>query len=89
MRLTEAQISHLAHRAIDAIRAAGVRVVNERVALGEAKELLARALGEDAGTHERVVRKIASLSRRVPEGSSEYEILYRQYFEEESRRGRR
>ena len=31
-----------------------------------------------------VRQKIAKLSRRVPEGSREWEILYRKYFEEET-----
>ncbi len=33
-----------------------------------------------------VHRKIASLSRKVAEGSGEYNVLYRQYFEEEINR---
>ncbi len=89
MKLSEAQISFLAHRSIDAIRAAGARIANDRIALNEAKALIERVLSESAGVHQRVARKIASLSRRVPEGSPEYEILYRQYTEEEMRRGRR
>ena len=33
-----------------------------------------------------VRRKIASLSRRVVPGSTEWDVLYRRYFEEEARK---
>ena len=36
-----------------------------------------------------VRQKIQSLSRHVPPGSREWDILYRKYFEEESRKQRR
>jgi hypothetical protein len=36
-----------------------------------------------------VRQKIDSLSRRVPPGSREWDILYRKYFEEEARKQRR
>ncbi len=36
-----------------------------------------------------VRHKISSLSRHVPPGSREWDILYRKYFEEESRKQRR
>jgi len=36
-----------------------------------------------------VRQKINSLSRHVPVGSREWDILYRKYFEEESRKQRR
>jgi hypothetical protein len=36
-----------------------------------------------------VRRKIQSLSRNVPVGSREWDILYRKYFEEESRKQRK
>ena len=32
---------------------------------------------------EKVISKIASIKRGVPEGSAEWEILYRQYYNEE------
>jgi hypothetical protein len=39
---------------------------------------------------EEIVRqKIASLSRQVPPGSREWDILYRKYFEEEARKQRK
>jgi hypothetical protein len=61
-------------------------VLSERAALVEAKRILAEHFQRDDRIDEIVRRKIASLSRQVPQGSAEWEILYRRYFEEESRR---
>jgi hypothetical protein len=66
--------------------AAEGEVVSERAALVEAKRILAEHFQRDDKTDEIVRRKIASLSRQVPQGSAEWEILYRRYFEEESRK---
>ena len=38
--------------------------------------------------NDKVRKKIASLSRNVPLGSPEWDILYRKYYEEESRKSR-
>lgn len=86
MRFTEAQVSHLAHKAIDAIRKSGVTLAHDRISLTEVKKTLSRRLDKEAGVHEIVARKVASLGRKVPEGSAEYEVLYRQYYQEELRR---
>ncbi len=88
MRLSEALSSHLAHLALEGLKQAGARVRNERLALAEIKQALARALDRDPRIEEAVRRRIASLSRRVPAGSAEYEILYRQYYEQEMRKHR-
>jgi hypothetical protein len=89
MRFSEAQVSHLAHKAIDAIRKSGLSLAHDRVSLAEVKKTLSRRLDKESGLHEKVARKIASLGRGVPEGSPEFEVLYRQYYEEELRRTRR
>jgi hypothetical protein len=86
MRLSEAQSSYLAHRAVEAIKQSGGKLRNERLALTEVKKVLARTLDQDSHIDGVVRRRIASLSRRVPEGSAEYDVLYRQYFEQERRK---
>lgn len=88
MKLSEGQSSFLAHRAVEALRKAGAKIRNERLALAEVKKVLARSLDRDPQIHAAVVRRIASLQRRVPEGSAEYEVLYRQYYEQERRKTR-
>jgi hypothetical protein len=66
--------------------AAEGEILSERAALVEAKRILAEHFQRDDKIDEIVRRKIASLSRQVPPGSAEWEILYRRYFEEEIRK---
>lgn len=84
-RLSDNRISALARLALRELAAAG-QVVNERAALAESKRILAEHFQRDDKIAELVRRKIASLSRRVVPGSTEWDVLYRRYFEEESRK---
>jgi hypothetical protein len=56
---------------------------DEAQALREAKRVFTQYLLLEDEVDGFVRRKIAKLSRRVPEGGREWEILYRKYFEEE------
>jgi hypothetical protein len=89
MGLSEGLSSHLAHRAIEALRKSGAKIRNDRLALAEVKRALSAALDRDPRIDETVARRIASLSRQVPVGSAEYEVLYRQYYEQEMAKRRR
>jgi uncharacterized protein len=84
-RLSDNRISALARLALRELAAAG-QVVNERAALAESKRILAEHFQRDDKIDELVRRKIASLSRRVVPGGTEWDVLYRRYFEEESRK---
>lgn len=84
-RLSDNRIAALA-RAVLRVMAAEGEVVSERAALMEAKRILSEHFQRDDKIDELVRRKIASLSRQVPQGSAEWEILYRRYFEEEARK---
>jgi len=87
--LSEARISFLAHAIVRALNTEGLAaVVNERLALAEVKRLLAHEDEESNRIDAVVRRKITSLSRRVPPGSREWDVLYRQYFEQELRKSR-
>jgi hypothetical protein len=87
MTFSEARLSYLAHHIVETLKRENLAdVESERLVLTEIK----RVLNLD---HERQVRidaavrkKIGSLSRNVPPGSREWDILYQRYFEEESRR---
>lgn len=84
MRLTDDRISHLAHLVSDGIwKDDLVDFTDENKALTEIKRIMASYLRveDDADTIAR--NKIRSLSREVPEGSREWDILYKKYFEEE------
>ena len=84
-RLSDNRIAALARVALRVLATEG-EVLSERAALVEAKRILADHFQRDDKTDEIVRRKIASLSRQVPQGSTEWEILYRRYFEEETRK---
>lgn len=84
-RLSDNRIAALARAALRVLGAEG-EVLSERAALVEAKRILSEHFQRDDKTDEMVRRKIASLSRQVPQGSAEWDILYRRYFEEETRK---
>ncbi|HBO69704.1 MAG TPA: DUF507 domain-containing protein [Deltaproteobacteria bacterium] len=84
MRLTEDRISHLARRVIDRLYKDDLAdFPDEGMALREAKGAFADYVRAEDEIDTFVRRKIAGLSRRVPEGGREWDILYRKYFEEE------
>ena len=87
MRFSEGRQSYLAHLIIKTWREEGLAdVENERLALMEIKRVLTLDHVADDRIDAAVRRKIASLSRQVPPGSREWEVLYRQYYEEERRK---
>ena len=87
MRFSEGRQSYLAHLILKTWREEGLaEVENERLALMEIKRVLTLDHVADDRIDTAVRRKIASLSRQVPPGSREWEVLYRQYFEEERRK---
>lgn len=89
-RLSESRISHLAHLVMDGLRNARlVDFLNEGRGLNETKQGLRDFFQQEDQIDDVVRQKIASLSRHVPPGSREWDILYRKYFEEESRKQRK
>lgn len=83
--LRDDRISHLAHLVLEAVRPViGVR--DERRALLLAKQVLSEIFQIEDRLDD-VVRK--RIPWRVIPGSSEWEILYRRYMEEEVRKLRR
>ena len=89
-RLSENRISHLAHLIMDGLRKNGLASFSsERQALTETKQVLHDFFQDDDHLDDTVRRKIQSLSRRVPPGSREWDVLYRKYMEEEMRKQRK
>ena len=87
MRFSEARLSYLAHQIVNTLRQEGLAdVEHERHVLAEIKRVLEQEHEADARIDAIVRRKIASLSRNVPPGSREWDVLYRQYFAEEARK---
>ncbi len=88
MQLSEDRVSHLAHCILERLRGLAA-MPSEEQALREIKRRMKAVLQEDDMIDRLVRDKIASLKRGVPVGGSEWEILYRQYYEEEAARRRR
>ncbi len=85
--VSEGRISALAHLVLAELKRADVADLRtDRLVLQEIKAALTDFLQIDDVVDVKVRRKIATLSRRVPEGSAEWDVLYRQYFEEEKRK---
>ncbi len=86
-RWSEGRISALAQLILRELKGEGVaELQSDRLVLQEIKGVLTHVLQVDELLDAKVRRKIASLSRRVPEGSREWDVLYRQYLEEEKRK---
>lgn len=91
MKFSEGRRSHLAHVIHDTLTKEGLWEVEEgreRFILNELKDAMDQEHEADVRIDALVRRKIASLSRNVPLGSPEWDILYRKYYEEESRKSR-
>lgn len=89
-RLSENRISHLAHLILDGLRKESMASFpNEGRALSDTKLVLHEFFQREDHIDEIVRQKIMSLSRRVPPGSREWDVLYRKYFEEEMRKQRK
>ena len=88
MRLSEDRISHLSHLILDMIvRNRNIDLIQpEEKLLREIKHTIAGELKFEDEADEAARRTIQSLSRKVPEGSREWDVLYRKYFEEEINR---
>ena len=84
-RLSDNRVAALSRLLLRTLTPEG-EVLSERAALVEAKRLLSEHFQRDEKIDEIVRRKIASLSRRVVPGSAVWEVLYRRYFEEETRK---
>ncbi len=88
--ISEERTTHLAHRLFD------VLVRNKAVAflepegkiLREIKHIIVNEMQTNSELDLRVRRRLASYSRKIVEGSREWDILYRKTLEEEMRKRR-
>ncbi len=84
MIISEDRQTHLAHVITDAIWNDDlVDYTDEDLALRLAKKAIAEFVKEDTEIDIKAKQKVASLIRNVIEGTPEWEILYRKYYEEE------
>ncbi len=84
MRLSDERISHIAHLVSEGIwKDDLVDFTDDARALKEIKDVIKGFLSLEDSADATARSKIQSLSRDVPEGSKEWDVLYRQYLEEE------
>ena len=83
--LSDSRITALARLSLRTI-AAESEILNQRGAFVESKRVLGVYFQQGEASDERARRKIASLSRKVVPGSTEWDVLYRRYSEEEARK---
>lgn len=91
MRLSEDRISHISHLVQDMLirnRSIDILQPEERL-LREVKRTITDELKFEDEADEAARRTIQSLSRTVPEGSREWDVLYRKYVEAEMNRRRK
>jgi hypothetical protein len=86
--LSEDKTSHLSHLILGAFKRSPLCRMKEedgRV-LREIKRVLAAELAQEETIDRKVRARLASYSRPIPEGSAEWDALYRKAFEEEQRK---
>jgi hypothetical protein len=91
MMLSEERISHLSHLILKGMKAAsGVRFLQEEErVVGEIQHIMISELKLDEQIDRMARERLASYSRKIPEGSPEWDILYKKFFDEELKRKRR
>ncbi len=87
MILTEDRQSHLAHLVTDKVWGDDIAdFSDDDQALKATKMAIALFVKEAADIDKHAREKVASLKRNVMEGTSEWEIMYKKYYEEEKNR---
>jgi hypothetical protein len=91
MFLSEEKISHLSHLILNQLkREKGCVFQGDEVqVLREIKKVFSGELKLDEDLDRRVRAKLESYSRRIIEGSSEWNVLYQKTFEEELKKRKR
>ncbi len=91
MMLSEDKVSHLTHVFLKGLMDRDLIALNEEegTVRREIKRIIANELKIGADIDEAVRKKLQSFSKKLVEGSPEWEVLYKKFFrEEEIKRGR-
>lgn len=88
MRLSDDQITHLTNLLAGELGKS--RLITLRKTLAEARQVIAREFRDElrgeADIDAEVRRKLTSYSRRIREGTSEWEVMYQQHYQQALRR---
>ena len=87
MKFSEDRISHLAHLIVDGVWKDDLADYEDD---GKVLQMTKRTLTEYFHLEDKVDdivrKKIASYSRNIPEGSREWDVMYKKHFEEEMKK---
>lgn len=87
MILSEDRQTHLAHVITDGIWKEDIVDFNDDdAAIKIAKRAIIKWVQSSEDIDEKVRLKVASLKRNIDEGSPEWDVMYRKYYEEELKR---
>ncbi len=86
MRLSDDKISHISHVVLKGLldKKAIIALTEEGGIRREIKRVIIRGLKIAGDIDESVAKKLRSYSKKIYEGSPEWDVLYQKFFEEES-----
>ena len=86
MRLSDDKIRHITHVVLKGLleKKAVVPLNEEGLIRREMQRVIVQELKLAEAIDEKVTRKLQSYSKKIHEGSSEWEVMYQKFFEEES-----
>ena len=86
MRISDDKVAHLSHVIFDALVKSGAAEVPDKDdarARRELKQAIAKSLKGEEELEETVRKKVLSYSRKILEGSPEWDILFQKHYQEE------
>lgn len=86
MRLSDDKVSHLTHVVLKGLldKKAVALLAEESAIRREIKRIITKELKLAESIDESIRKKLQSYSKKIPEGTSEWEVLYQRFFYEES-----
>ena len=91
MRLSHGKVIYLSHLIIDALeRDEAVELKEEKnIIRNEIVRIIIQELKRDEELEDRARQRIRAMQKDIPEGSQEWDILFRKYYEEEVEKHRK
>jgi len=86
MKLSDDKVSHLTHVVLKGLieKKAIIPAEEEGAIRREMKRIIMKELKLAKDIDEKVTKKLQSYSKKIYEGSSEWEVLYQKFYDEES-----
>ena len=86
MRLSDDKVSHLTHVVLKGLieKKAIIPAEEEGAIRREMKRIIVKELKIADDIEDKVTKKLQSYSKKIYEGSSEWEVLYQKFYDEES-----